>query len=128
MGRPALPGSPGRPDNRCPVGGDDQLVLQRIEALLDAPATGAAAPSLESLEEILTDGYAEALALEAERSRIERRFGEVARTVEEPAPIGVTDELLALAKRLTHADAEIGRLRAVLQRLQARTRALRHAT
>jgi hypothetical protein len=110
------------------VGGDDQIVLQRIEALLEAPATGAAAPSLESLEATLTEGYAEALALEAERSRIERRFGEVARTVEEPAPTGVTDELLALAKRLTHADAEIGRLRAVLQQLQARTRALRHTS
>jgi hypothetical protein len=110
------------------VGGDDQIVLQRIEALLEAPATGAAAPSLASLEATLTEGYAEALALEAERSRIERRFGEVARTVEEPAPTRVTDELLVLAKRLTHADAEIGRLRAVLQRLQARARALRHAS
>jgi hypothetical protein len=103
-------------------------MLQRIEELLDAPATGAAAPSLASLEATLTEGYAEALALEAERSRIERRFGEVARTVEEPVATGVADELLALARRLTHADAEIGRLRVVLQRLHARTRALRHAT
>jgi hypothetical protein len=109
------------------VSGEDQLVLQRIEALLDTPATGAAAPSLASLEATLTEGYAEALALEAERSRIERRFGEVVRTVEEPVANGVTDELLVLARRLTHADAEIGRLRAVLRRLQARTRDLRHA-
>jgi hypothetical protein len=101
---------------------------RRIETLLDAPATGAAAPSLASLEATLTEGYARALALEAERSRIERRFGEVARTVEPPVTSGVTDELLALAKRLTHADAEIGSLRAVLRQLQARTRALRHAT
>jgi hypothetical protein len=103
-------------------------MLQRIETLLDAPATGAAAPSLASLEATLTEGYARALALEAERSRIERRFGEVARTVDPPVASGVSDELLALAKRLTHADAEIGSLRAVLQRLQAHTRALRHAT
>jgi hypothetical protein len=103
-------------------------MLRRIETLLDAPATGAAAPSLASLEATLTEGYARALALEAERSRIERRFGEVARTVEPPVTSGVTDELLALAKRLTHADAEIGSLRAVLRQLQARTRALRHAS
>jgi hypothetical protein len=128
MGRAALPCLSGGPDNRKPVGGDERLVLQRIEALLDAPATGEAAPSLASLEATLTEGYAEALALEAERSRIERRFGEVARTVEEPVATGVSDELLALAKRLTHADAEIGRLRVVLHRLHARTRALRHAT
>ncbi|HEY4412910.1 MAG TPA: hypothetical protein VGN06_07925 [Gaiellaceae bacterium] len=104
-------------------------MLQRIETLLDAPATGEAAPSLASLEATLTEGYARALALEAERSRIERRFGEVARTVEPPvAASGAADELLTLAKRLTHANAEIGSLRAVLRRLQARTRALRHAT
>jgi len=103
-------------------------MLERIETLLDAPATGEAAPSLASLEATLTEGYARALALEAERSRIERRFGEVARTVEPPVASGAADELLALAKRLTHANAEIGSLRAVLRRLQARTRALRHAT
>jgi hypothetical protein len=99
-----------------------------IAKLLRMPEGGPGAPSLDAIESTLTDGYAEALALEAERSRIERRFGEVARTVEEPVATGVSDELLALAKRLTHADAEIGRLRVVLHRLHARTRALRHAT
>jgi hypothetical protein len=67
------------------------LVVQRIEELLEAPATGASAPTLARLEETLTDGYAEALALEAERSRIERRIGEVARTVVEPVATHVTD-------------------------------------
>jgi hypothetical protein len=109
------------------VGGNDDAVLQRIEELLEAPATGEAAPTLASMEETLTDGYAEALALEAERSRIERRIGEVARTVDEPVG-NITDEIVALGRRLTHADVELGRLRTVLQRLQARTRALRHTT
>lgn len=81
-------------------------MLQRIEALLDAPAGGEAAPTLASLEATLTEGYAQALALEAERSR-------------------VTGELVTLATRLTQADAELGNLRALLDRLQARTRTLR---
>ena len=83
--------------------------MQRIEALLAAPASGEAAPSLANMEETLTEGYAEALALEAERSR-------------------VTDELVNLANRLTTADVELGRLRSLLDRLQARTRALRRAS
>lgn len=84
----------------------DGLVVDRIEALLAAPASGDAAPSLANLESTLTEGYAEALALEAERSR-------------------VTDELVTLANRLTTADVELGRLRSLLDRLQARTRATR---
>jgi hypothetical protein len=89
--------------------GGNELVVHRIEALLAAPASGEAAPSLANLEATLTEGYAEALALEAERSR-------------------VTDELVTLAGRLTTADVELGRLRSLLDRLQARTRALRRAS
>jgi hypothetical protein len=110
------------------VGGDDGIVLnQRIEELLEAPATGEAAPSLAHLEATLTDGYAQALALEAERSRIERRIGEVAGRVDEPSATGVTEEIVTLARKLTHAEGELGNLRAMLRRLNARTRALRHA-
>ena len=49
------------------------------------PQTGASAPTLARLEDTLTEGYARALALEAERWRLERRIGEVARTVAGPA-------------------------------------------
>jgi hypothetical protein len=87
----------------------DQLVTQRIEALLAAPASGDTAPSLANMEATLTEGYAQALALEAERLR-------------------VTDELVTLANRLTSADVELGTLRALLDRLQARTRAIRRAS
>ncbi|MGH2970529.1 MAG: hypothetical protein ACRDLE_00060 [Gaiellaceae bacterium] len=103
------------------------MLQQRIEELLDAPASGEAAPTLARMEETLTEGYAEALALEAERSRIERRIGEVAGRVDEPAASGVTEEIVSLARRLTHAEGELGHLRAMLRRLHARTRALRHA-
>jgi hypothetical protein len=42
--------------------------------------------------------------------------------VHEPA---VADEVATLGRRLTHAERELLRLRDVLRRLQARTRALR---
>ena len=49
-------------------------------------------------------------------------------TVVEPVETHVTDEIVALGRRLTHADVELGRLRTVLLRLQARRRALRHVS
>ncbi|HLX32016.1 MAG TPA: hypothetical protein VKR79_04525 [Gaiellaceae bacterium] len=71
-----------------------------IAELLRTPADGAGAPTLATLERRLTDGYAEALALEAERLRIERRLDEV--------------------------DRELARLRPLLRTLKARASELRH--
>jgi hypothetical protein len=103
-------------------------MMQQIEELLEAPADGEAAPTLALLEAKLTDGYAQALALEAERSRIERRIGEVASTADERFDIGLAEELTALAGRMRSADRELKKLRSVLGRLQARTRAARRQT
>ena len=72
-----------------------------LAELLTLSEAGADAPTLATLERRLTDGYAEALALEAERLRIERRLGEV--------------------------DGELARLRPLLRTLQARARAIRSA-
>ena len=102
--------------------------MQHIEELLDAPASGEAAPTLERMEATLTDGYAQALALEAERSRIERRIGEVASTAEERSDVGLAEELTALAGRMRSADRELSKLRPLLGRLQDRTRATRRQT
>lgn len=91
-------------------------MLQQIEELLRAEA-----PSLDSLESTLTEGYAQALALEAERWRLERRLGEVARE-------GVRDsgeELSSLGRRLTVADDELARLRSLLGTLHERARTAR---
>ena len=66
MGRTAHVPARRRLDNR-PV-----TVQTEIEALL-----GAEAPTLARLEETLTEGYAEALVLETERLRIERRLGDL---------------------------------------------------
>jgi ABC-type phosphate transport system auxiliary subunit len=98
---------------------------EEIAELLRQPENGAGAPSLASIESTLTDGYAEALALEAERLRIERRLGEVARDAADVSAHSVAAELAQLSERLDSADGELARLRALLRSLQARARALR---
>jgi hypothetical protein len=92
---------------------------QQIEELLNADA-----PTLARMEDTLTEGYALALALEAERWRLERRINEVAR--EGRTDIG--EELKSLGTRLTHADGELAKLRSLLGSLHERARAARVAT
>jgi hypothetical protein len=103
-------------------------MLERIEQLLNAPASGADAPTLARMEDTLTEGYAEALALEAERWRLERRLGEVARTIEGPDVSSFAEELTVLAKRLVRADGELAHLRTLLGTLHERARTFRVAT
>ena len=88
------------------------------------PEEGAGAPSLDTIESTLTDGYAEALALEAERSRIERRLGEVARDAGGEENLR---EFARLAESLEAADKDLERLRSLLGDLQARRRVARGA-
>ena len=105
-------------------------MLEQLDELLNAPTSGASAPTLAHMEDTLTEGYAKALALEAERWRLERRLGEVARTVGGPDP-DVTDfaaELSSLATRLRSADGELKTLRARLGRLHDRARSMRRAS
>jgi hypothetical protein len=89
-----------------------------IAELLDLPEDGNGAPSLDTIESALASGYAAKLALEAERWRIERRIGEVARDAGDVAPHGVAAELAELSDRLETADGELARLRSLLRRLQ----------
>jgi hypothetical protein len=96
----------------------EPTMVDQIEDLLrDAD------PTLARVEDTLTEGYANALALEAERLRIERRLGEVART----ATPDHAEELRSLGTRLRSADGEIARLRALLGTLHDRARSLRAA-
>jgi hypothetical protein len=98
-----------------------------IADLLRMPEDGAGAPSLDAIESTLTDGYAEALALGAERSRIERRLGEVARDAGEVSAHCVAAELAELSERLDTAEGELARLRVLLQSLQGVRRRRRAA-
>ena len=97
----------------------DQTMLEQIEELLRDEA-----PTLARMEDTLTEGYAQALALEAERWRLERRIGEVAR--EGRTDLG--DELRTLGSRLTRADGELTQLRGLLGTLHERARLLRKAS
>lgn len=96
-----------------------------IAELLNLPEKGADAPSLDAIESTLTDGYAAALELDAERWRIERRLGEVARDAGEVEAHGAAEELVELSERLEAAEGELARLRSLLGNLQARRRVLR---
>ena len=90
--------------------------MQQIEELLTAEA-----PSLDTLESTLTEGYAQALALEAERWRLERRLGEVARE----GGADLVNELSSIGARLNSTDGELERLRSLLGTLHERARGAR---
>jgi hypothetical protein len=93
-----------------------RMMIEQIEELLSEDA-----PALADVESTLTDGYAQALALEAERWRLERRLGEVARA----GGAGAGEELTSIGKRLNTTDDELAALRSKLGFLHERARALR---
>lgn len=101
-------------------GMDDSTLLDEIRLLLDAKP----APAPERVEHTLTDGYARALALEAEQWRLRRRIGELAAR-SAPDPVERSRELSSLSEQLGAAEAHLARLRAVLSLLRARTGATR---
>src|SRR5215211_5025551 len=88
---------------------DEYSVLcGEIRTLLEQPAS-APDQSLERLENTLTEGYARALALEAERLRIERAIGALGAVVNRGERKG--DEIETLAARLSHASLRLEGLR-----------------
>jgi len=104
---------------------DVNPIIAEIEALLDDDAPRA----LDEIEDTLTSGYAAALALEAERWRIERRITELASKLGGEAEFELhrTEEIVGLAQRLSSADADLIRLREILGSLRERADAARAA-
>jgi hypothetical protein len=102
------------------------MIHDEILQLLDGPTAGAGAPTLATIEHTLTAGYAEALALEAERWRIERQITELAAGLGEDAAARA-DELAGLGRRMSAADSELTGLRALLDALRDRAAAVRAA-
>jgi hypothetical protein len=94
------------------------MMERQIEDLLAAEA-----PSIDTLESTLTEGYARALALEAERWRLERRLVEVARA----GGANLVEEVSAIGARLSSTDGELEQLRSMLGTLHDRARAARAA-
>ena len=97
------------------------MIHEEIRTLLEAPPAGDDAPSLDAIEHTLTAGYARALALEAERWRLERRIADVASKLgDEPSGDLQQSELAKLGQRLSAADGDLSRLRGLLSSLRSR--------
>jgi hypothetical protein len=90
-------------------------LLERISGLLKNRSADPGKPLVTEMEDTLTDGYARALQLEAERLRLERRIGELAHSVDGREE---AEELKALAGRLRDVDVELEGLRNRLGALQ----------
>ena len=102
---------------------EDAGLLEEIAALVAEPAPTEHAGLLARMEDTLTAGYARALALEAERLRIERRINSVA--AELSAGGDRNDELAELSRRASEADGALSGLRKLLDTLRVRARELR---
>jgi len=95
-------------------------VLQKIQAMLSTKSG-----DLDSIERTLTDGYAHALSLEAERLRLERRMSELAGELHDGNQEQKAEELVKVSRRISSAGAEVERLRATLAQLRALARTVR---
>ena len=88
-------------------------LLEQISALL-----GASTRDLDQLEHTLTDGYAQALSLEAEKWRLEKRLAEVAQGIESGDTAEKARELTSLTKRLDGNHDDLALLRSLLGQLR----------
>ena len=102
-------------------------LYEDIHALLEEAPGAEEGAFLARLEHTLTDGYARALVLEAERVRLERRMDELTDGLRDDPADAPTDELATVARRLSDADTELSSLRGTLARLRAQARAIRSA-
>jgi len=100
-------------------------LYEDIRALLDAPSDADGSRYRARLEHTLTDGYARALALEAESQRLERRVAELAGGLNGRSPAPAAEELGEAARRLGDVDAELAKLRGVLTALRTRASEVR---
>jgi hypothetical protein len=109
MGLAALAAAPGSLDNRWPV----TDVLAQIRTLL-----GSSARDLDQIEHTLTDGYAHALALDAERLRLEKRMTAVTQGIQRGDTAKKARELAEISERLDGNAGAAEKLRALLADLR----------
>jgi hypothetical protein len=103
------------------------MIHDDIRTLLESSPTGDDAPSLDHIEHTLTAGYAGALALEAERWRLERKIADVAARLGDEVTDEDTSELAQLGQRLSTTDDDLNRLRVLLVSLRTRADQVRTA-
>jgi hypothetical protein len=95
-------------------------LLQQISALIAGSER-----DLDRIERTLTDGYAYALTLEAERWRLEKRLSEVAQDLPAGDLEGKGAEITSLAQRLDGNADELSMLRSRLGELRRYADAVR---
>ena len=100
-------------------------LLEQIDELLAEPAQDEEPEDLARLERTLTDGYAYALALEAERWRLERRMSELAGELHDGNQELKAKELAQLSERLSSNATVLTGLRGTLTQLRNRATAVR---
>jgi hypothetical protein len=88
-------------------------VLEQIQAVL-----AASTHDLDEIERTLTDGYAHALSLEAEKWRLEKRMAEVTSGIQRGDTVKKARELAALSKKLDGNAGDLTMLRAKLADLR----------
>jgi hypothetical protein len=87
-------------------------LLDQIHALIDTSG------DLDEIERTLTDGYAHALSLEAERWRIEKRISEGAQDLDHGDLAANASALRSLARRLDGNAGDLAELRLLLADLR----------
>jgi hypothetical protein len=95
---------------------EDTNLLDRIQALIDAYAAGTGL-ARNDVEPTLTEGYARALALDAECLRLEHRIDRLTRDVADGKDVP-SGKLSALLKRLHDTEQASADLRALLAPLR----------
>src|SRR6476660_4382517 len=98
-------------------------VLQKIQAILSTKSG-----DLDSIERTLTDGYAHALSLEAEKWRLERRLTEAVQGIDEGDTVAKAREISSIAERIDGNQDELEHLRGVLADLRRHADGLRIAS
>ena len=88
-------------------------LLDRIQALISASAR-----DLDQIERTLTDGYAHALSLEAEKWRVQKRIAEVAQGLQRGDVAKKARELSSLSETLDGHDGSLTTLRGLLADLR----------
>lgn len=88
-------------------------LLEKINALISEPTR-----DLDTIERTLTDGYAHALSLEAEKWRLEKRIKEVAQTLQRGDTVKKAREIAALAQRVEGSVGDLTTLRSMLADLR----------
>ena len=95
-------------------------LVDRIETMISAETS-----DLAQIERTLTDGYAEALLLEAEKWRIERRIAEVTQGIQRGDTAKKARELATLSRKLDGNEGTLIHLRSVLADLRRHANGVR---